>query len=282
MIARALTIPTLLVASIGGPYLVSNSPEWAESWSNAANRSLGPSGRTAATASTNLTAGPGSLLYPTAMPLGGTPGFSLADVFNLDVSKEWVYRSWPRKSTGLADLDTYGVRVPLVTGTQLHDLAGSLTYFFGNDGRVQRISFHGRTGDTTQLVMLLTQRYGLQRQSTVVAGEQLFQVQRKGQIFSELWTKPASVLWSSTPHASFSVDLELQRANATKPLPPRQPMVVQQAPPAAPPTQQAKAHEAATTAKAEQDPKEKWRAFFPRSRVPKSQVNNLGKRDHLW
>ncbi len=295
VIMRMLTIPTLLVASMGVPYVVSNSPEWAESWSHAANQSIDGRFQTSTSpyaAPANLTArmtaspsGPGSVLYPTAMPLGGTPGFSLADVFNLDVSKQWVYGSWPRKSTGLAEIDSYGVRVPLVTGTQLHDLAGSLTYFFGNDGRVKRISFHGRTGDTTQLVTLLTQRYGLQRQTTVVAGQQLFQIRRKGQVFSELRTKPASVLWASTPHDSFSVDLELQRADATKPLPSRHAVATAQPAPQQPPAQppnSARSREAIPTAEAEQDPREKWRAFFPRSRVPKSQVNNLGKRDHLW
>ena len=237
--------------------------------------------------------GPGAALYPTETPLEGLPAFSLHEVFNLNVTKEWVYQRWARKSTALSELGLFGIRVPLVTGTQLHDLAGSLTYFFDHAGRVQRISFHGTTGDTTQLVMLVTQQFGLQPQSTPVPGEQLFQVRRQNQVFSELRSRPAPVLWASSPHDSFAVDLELQRPDATTPLPSRLPPLssvqstaTQQQAVAAEAKQRAEqeAKHAAETAKKEKsvDPKEKWKAFFPRSRVPKPQVNSLDRRDQLW
>ena len=45
------------------------------------------------------------------VPVEGTPTFNLADVLRLDISKEWVYQRWPRKSTALSELDLYGVRV---------------------------------------------------------------------------------------------------------------------------------------------------------------------------
>ena len=157
-----------------------------------------------------------------------------------------------------------------MTGTQYHDLAGSLTYFFGSDGRVRRISFHGTTGDTSQLVMLAAQQYGLQRQSTPVASEQLFQIRRQNQVFSELRTRPAAVLWVSSPHDSFAVDLDLQRPDVSTPLPSRlPPLPVVKVPPLPQPVagQAATAQNSNKTASSGSsqqpvDPSEKVEAFF--------------------
>ena len=208
----------------------------------------------------------------------------------MNVSKEWVYQRWARKSTALSELGLFGIRVPLVTGTQYHDLAGSLTYFFGSDGRVRRISFHGTTGDTSQLVMLAAQQYGLQRQSTPVASEQLFQIRRQNQVFSELRTRPAAVLWVSSPHDSFAVDLDLQRPDVSTPLPSRlPPLPVVKVPPLPQPVagQAATAQNSNKTASSGSsqqpvDPSEKWKPFFPRSRVPVKQVDNLDRHRRMW
>lgn len=227
--------------------------------------------------------GPGTVLYPTSTPLEGAPSISLHEVFRFDISKEWVYRRWSRKSTALAELGLYGVRVPLVTGTKLHDLAGSLTYYFNEGGSVERISFTGRTGDTTQLAMLMMHRYGLQPQSTVVVGEQLLQQRYEEHVFSELRTRPAPVLWANSPHDSFAVELELQRPGATTPLPPRKLLV-----PSPPAEQQAAAvPEGEAEAEGEElaadaTPDEAWKTYSPRSRVPKEQVENLNRRSRLW
>lgn len=307
MFSRSLAIPVLLAASVGVPYVASNGPNWGKLWEGVPSdaKESSPGSASQPTGLDGLAAlgrggtfppqGPGKVLYPTTTPLEGIPSLSLHEVFRMDVDKAWVYQRWARKSTGLSELGLYGIRVPLVTGTKLHDLAGSLTYFFGEDGRMQRISFHGRTGDTTQLVMLLVQRYGLQRQSTVVVGEQLFQVRRKDDVFSEFRTRPAPVLWASSPHDSFTVDLELQRVDATTPLPTRllglpempdiaQPTAAQQATP--PPQEVAEkpstTDETATSKEPEQDEVKGWKAFFPRSRVPSEQVDSLEKRSRFW
>jgi hypothetical protein len=208
-------------------------------------------------------------------PLEGTPTYSLAEVLRLDVTKEWVYQRWARKSTALSELDLYGVRVPLVTGTRVHDLAGSLTYFFTPDGRLQRISFRGRTGDTTQLVALVTQRYGFQWQTPTAAGEQLLQVLNGDQILCELRTRPAPVLWSNSPNNSFSVNLELQNPATARPLKPILAPVPAAA--SAPPANQAAASPAGQVAAKKDDkpPEPGWKAFFPRSRTPQGQIKNL-------
>ncbi len=138
----------------------------------------------------------------------------------MDITKEWIYQRWARKSTGLADPELFGIRVPLVTGTGMSDLAGSLSYYFNAQGQVQHISFRGRTGDTTQLIQLLTSRYRL-KQMPAAPGEQLYQVLRRGRVQSELRTRPEAILWSTSPHNSFLVSLELERPGSNRTLPQR-------------------------------------------------------------
>lgn len=302
MFTRLAGVPVLMAAAVGIPYVVTNAPNIDKLFP-----SNSPQAQPSATAPKaellanlperrsrpELPQGPGETLYPVATPLEGVTAISLAEVFNFHVTKEWVYQRWSRKSTALSELGLFGIRVPLVTGTQLHDLAGSLTYFFGNDGRVHRIAFSGTTGDTTQLVMLLAQQYGLQPQSTAIAGEQLYQVRRQNAVFSELKTRPAPVLWSSSPHDSFAVDLQLQHPQITTPLPTPAPpaTIANQAAPSqtsntntAQPANQQQTNQEAEAAKeqTEVDPREKWEVFFPRSRVPKQQVNSLDRRGQLW
>ena len=301
MFSRLLSVPVLLAAAVGVPYVATHGPNIDGLFDRFQAATQTSPGKAQAALLKQVPGkvprrpgpqGPGAALYPTSAPLEGLPALSLHEVFNMNVSKEWVYQRWARKSTALSELGLFGIRVPLVTGTQLHDLAGSLTYYFSNSGRIERISFHGTTGDTTPLAMLVTQQYGLQQQTTPVAGEQLYQVRRKNQIFSELRSRPAPVLWASSPHDSFAVDMDLQRPDATTPLPSRLlPLPVVKTPPpqqnSATAAQQRRARDAkrgAKSAKSEKtvDPKEKWKAFFPRSRVPKKQVESLDRRGQLW
>lgn len=282
MFSRILGIPVLLGAAVAVPYLATNGPEGLKQWWNSVGAASSESGPDwpelpARDRLDPAPRGPGHEIYPVSTPLEGNPSVSLDEVFRFDVSKEWVYERWARKSTALAELGLYGVRIPLVTGTQIYDLAGSLTYFFDQSGKVQRISFKGNTGDTTKVVAL-AQQYGLQPQATAIVGEQLFQIKRGNDVFSELHTRPSSVLWSSSPHDSFAVELDLQRPEATTPLPSK-----------APPLPEVKNPPATAKSEGEQNAegekkgfRESMKAFFPRSRVPSEQVESLEKRDRMW
>ncbi len=313
MLFRLLSMPMLLAAAIGIPYLATNGAGFdglmqkfrsatrvKSGYTQAGNSPTGlfqrilPGQSRSAESQSPGPQGPGATLYQTVTPLEGLRAMSLNEVFNMNVSKEWVYQRWARKSTALSELGLFGIRVPLVTGTQLHDLAGSLTYYFSNNGRVERISFHGNTGDTTQLATLVAQQYALQQQATPVAGEQLYQIRRKNQVFSELRTRPAPVLWASSPHDSFAVDLDLQRPDAKTPLPSRLvPLPVAKTPPPAPAkpalsaAQQRRSRDAKISGRLSEKEiavkkKDGWKAFFPRSRVPKKQVESLERRGQLW
>jgi hypothetical protein len=147
---------------------------------------------------------------------------SAAQVLRFDVTKEWVCQNWTRKSTGPTDVGLLAIRVPLVMGTQMTSLVGSLTYFFDDRGQAQHISFHGKTGDATPLIQLMTQTYQFQ-QIPPPAGERVFEVRDGAGLHSELQLKPEAVLNSATPQQSVAVDLELARPGSPRVLPPREP-----------------------------------------------------------
>jgi hypothetical protein len=283
MFSRLRGIPVLMAAAVAVPYLSTNGSEGLKEWWNSVSASS-----TNANPASDLVLppadlnpaprGPGHEIFPISTPLEGIRSVSLEEVFRFDVTREWVYERWARKSTALADLGLYGIRVPLVTGTQIHDLAGSLTYFFDSNGQVQRISFKGNTGDTTRIVMLAVQRYGLQQQNSQFVGEQIFEVRRGDDVFSELRTRPSSVLWSSSPHESFDVELTLQGPNATTPLPRRLAPVPELPPVAEKTTEQVESE----TKEKKEGFRESLKAFFPRSRVPSGQVENLERQEMIW
>ena len=292
MFSRLISVPVLLGAAVGVPYVATNGTNVEGLFGGSGKNSSGTQLEAPAVLSKQqpLTgaAGHGSTIHPTQTPLEGLPTLSLYEVFDMNVSKEWVFQRWPRKSTSLSELGLFGIRVPLVTGTQLHDLAGSLTYLFGADGRVSRISFHGTTGDPTRVAMLATQQYRLQPQPAPSVGEQLFQIRHESQVFSELRVRPAAVLWANSPHDSYAVDMELQRPGVTTPLPSRLPPLppVNAASQAAANKQIAAQNPAAATKPAStsgaSDPSENWNSYFPRSRVPAKQVDGLESRGRMW
>jgi hypothetical protein len=186
-----------------------------------ATRSVPAHGISAAPIAAPLPA-PASPQQGSAVPLD-SPRFNSVDQFlRFDVTKEWVYRYWSRKSTGPTDVGLFSVRVPLVMGTQRTSLAGSLTYYFNSNGAVEHISFRGRTADTTPLVNFLMRTYEFQRVEGPV-GEQVYQVQRRKRVQSELRTWPAAILNSGSPHSSIAVELELARPGSARFLPPRGP-----------------------------------------------------------
>ena len=153
---------------------------------------------------------------PTSMtpsPLETLPTPSLAEVLRFDVSVEWVMQRWPRVSTGLQYLQLQGYRVPLVSGTSLQDVAGSLTYYFNAGQQVQRITLRGTTGDPSVLVALLTARYHYTRRLTNDPGVVLFEaVDSNNQPAGTLKIRSAKVIKANQPRSRFEVDLVMERS----------------------------------------------------------------------
>jgi hypothetical protein len=162
-----------------------------------------------------MTPGPGQSIAPAAAHQATDPSTigirPLHEVLSFDRTPAWVLGNWPRVTTSLADLQTQGYRVPLVTGTREADLAGSLTYYFGNQ-RLERILFQGTTGDARQLVTLLGAQFGFSRELTDDPSVYLYRVRRGSRVVSELRIKPAPVIRKSEGNARFDVNLYLERA----------------------------------------------------------------------
>jgi hypothetical protein len=219
----------------------------------------------------------------------------------MDVSKEWVYQRWPRKSNATADLDLMGVRVPLVTGTQMHDVAGSLTYYFNSAGQVQKLAFKGRAGDPRAVIGLATGPYGLQP-APAPPGEQLWQLRRGPDVLSQLRVESAPVVWESAPHDVFAIDLVLQRPQGARPINEldeavaemlqQQQQQLQQklaaipppAPPPPPAAAPASASAAPDAAKAAEPAASQstWETWFPRSRLSKEQTEQFYETLRGW
>jgi len=141
---------------------------------------------------------------------GATPTeVDLADVFRFDVTPGWVMQRWPWVSTGLAQLPLQGYRVPLVSGAALDALAGSLTYYFHAQQKVQRITFQGMTGDVNKLLRILISRYGFGRRLTNDPGLFRYEVpQSRGEAASFLNVRLAE---PNAPYRRYRLDLAIER-----------------------------------------------------------------------
>lgn len=145
------------------------------------------------------------------IPLEGAGVQDLARVFRFDVTTSWVLEHWSRVSTGLAEMEKQGYRVALVSGTRPDDVAGSLTYYFGPDQHVERITFYGSTGDARRLVAVLATQHGFLRVLTDDPGLFMYQVKEHGKPISELRIRASRVVRAEAPNSRFEVALIMQR-----------------------------------------------------------------------
>jgi len=200
-----------LLGSVGLPYALSSSPGVDALWRQIGSFSGWSGGGVQAALKTGSTIAPSAPRTDGTNPrLTGAPIENLAEVLRFDVTTAWVLGRWPRVSTSLAELDVQGYRVPLVTGTQPDDLAGSLTYYFDKRQRVERITFSGSTGDARRLVALLALEHGFVRQMTSDPALYLYQVKEHGRVTSELTIKASSVIRIEDAHRRFNVSLVMR------------------------------------------------------------------------
>jgi hypothetical protein len=134
-------------------------------------------------------------------------------LLSFDITPAWVMNNWQRVSTRLAEFDLEGLRVPLVTGTEVDDLVGTMTYYFDRRQTLQRIAFDGFTGEPTPLVKVMTEELALQAEPWLGAG---FYVNRNStkQLSSVLRISHASVIRASESRRRYTVEFELNRAGS--------------------------------------------------------------------
>ncbi len=139
------------------------------------------------------------------------PPHTLAEVLRFDITVPWIIAHWPRVSAGLSELDLHGYRVPLVTGTGESDLAGSLTYYFNKKQQLDRIIFHGTSGDPRPLITIVGNNFQLERVIVNDPGLAFYQRTSWGKSHSELLIRPARVLRSNDPHKRYEIEMALKR-----------------------------------------------------------------------
>jgi hypothetical protein len=219
---RSSTILLFLVSSVGVPYAITNASKLRDEWlgqSNAAETSPADAAMHSFTTPGVTTAGPSPMRSSLPMsqydrpsgPLDRIEQQPIERVFRFDITTQWVLGTWTRVSTSLADLDLQGYRMTLVTGTTPADLAGSLTYYFNPQQRVQRIIFTGNTGDARRLVHFLATEHRFERKIVPDPGLFLYQVTDKRKVISELRIKPMPIVRGEVQRARFDVTLVMER-----------------------------------------------------------------------
>ncbi len=139
------------------------------------------------------------------------PPHTLAEVLRFDITVPWIIAHWPRVSAGLSELDLHGYRVPLVTGTGESDLAGSLTYYFNKKQQLDRIIFHGTSGDPRPLITIVSANFELKRVIVSDPGLAFYQRKSWGKSHSELLIRPARVLRANDPNKRYEIEMAIKR-----------------------------------------------------------------------
>ncbi len=141
--------------------------------------------------------------------IGGGAVHDLREVLRFDIAPGWLPQRFARVSTVTSNVQMDGLRVPLITGTQPKDIAGTLTYFFDASHALKRINLHGLTGDPTQLANLMVQYYQLKPEQSL--GGQLFTTRWNNRITSVLQIAPAPILYAGADHSKYIIFLELNQ-----------------------------------------------------------------------
>ena len=222
---RRFFLLPMLLAAVGAPFLLMGKDwrgtlaKWSKSGSDDSSGQFDPlvdgTGQAAAfgVPGTSGSAGGGGSSEAVAEPrLEGFPVADMQEVFRFDIAPAWVTSRWARVSTVRANPALSGLRVPLVTGTGIDDLAGSLTYYFDDQHQVQRITFQGTTGDARRLVAFLTQHFRFEPKPTLDAG--MYVRSWNGRPTDGLRISYAPVILANEARSRLDVMLELNRPDS--------------------------------------------------------------------
>ncbi|HEY2826600.1 MAG TPA: DUF6690 family protein [Pirellulales bacterium] len=217
MFRKTVTAAGVFGAAIGVPYVASN---WSQLKANvfgtgAPNSSAGsyqPISASGYSAVPELPA-----LSPAGVPLGSglnpkadeTPIIEMTEAFRWEVTPQSVMSHWPRVSSGLPGENLQGMRVALISGLRMDDVAGSLTYYFTAAQKCAKITFSGTTGDPSRLVGLLVDRYGFKPVGSTDPGVMRYEIRWMGDAHSWLIIRPSAIVRSSSPYARYEVQASI-------------------------------------------------------------------------
>ena len=141
-----------------------------------------------------------------ANPVDFVMPIQLSDVFRYDVTLNSIRSRWDRVSSTPMFDGLVGYRVALVTGTNSWDIHGSLTYYFDEYQKCQRITFRGWAGDSTRLVQLL-QQHDFKKQPSQNAGFYLAKSRRR--LKGALLMKHPTVMYRDNRMQQVAIVLEM-------------------------------------------------------------------------
>ena len=232
---RKASLAAILVGAVGVPYAVWNGDDamqMTEGWFSGdteAEADAQPNPPVSRPTSFNFTQPqlardyydtiaevPGTVVDPWSQGQATATGpvaISIAEVLDMNITHAWVTQRFTRVTTTLADAGYDGLRVPLVTGTNETALTGSLTYYFDRSKTLQRITFHGTTGNTQELAAMLTQVLEFEKKKCL--GGELYTRGWTGGTNSICRIRPASVLQAGAQSSRYEVLLEMNRPGWT-------------------------------------------------------------------
>jgi hypothetical protein len=218
MLKRGPLFAAGLSAAIFGPIALSSwdsvSQSAASAWKSVAGGdpakpalNVSPTPKSASS-DASLRAGGGSASLHSSAGVSPLP-ISLVEALSFDITPAWIFSRWPHVLT-TADAGKFqGYRVPLVTGTAEHDVAGTLTYYFSSQPELKRIKLSAVTGDPAQLVSLVTSRFGFKPQPSPGPGVHLYQILYGKRPNSQLLIRMHETIRNDRPLRRFDIDLEI-------------------------------------------------------------------------
>lgn len=174
---------------------------------------------TSAGAFASTAEGPGmNAAYATpARPGDGPVPFD--QIVRFDLTPDSITQNWSRVTTTQSENFLLGMRVAVVTGPEISDLAGSMTYYFDEQDQLQRISLQGFTGDASRLIAHCEQGYKLEKQASLDAG--MYIATWNGMPTSVLHVARAPVIRADSPRTQYYVTLEINRPSSRMQLSPQ-------------------------------------------------------------
>jgi len=132
-----------------------------------------------------------------------------AEIFRFDLTPNHIMDRWEQVSASLRHLDLHGYRVPLVTGIEQTDLAGSLTYYFDTRQQLRRITFVGTTANPLRLSQFMMNQYGFRR---VVNNDPRRESYTGGQaVRGYLSIAPSELIDRNSSTMNFTIELRMER-----------------------------------------------------------------------
>ena len=210
-VRRRALLAAAAVGAVSTPYMMSSTGPMSWFSSRGQEAQMVPAGDEAASPAARPVSASSPVPFTSPLPREGYPVMHVGELIQFGVTPDWVVRRWPTVYTLTNQTDLAGYRVPVVTGEMDYDLAGSLTYYFDRDRKLQKMEFHGTTGDPRMLVQFVTTKHGLRRLESESAGRQVYQLKWGGKPVSELRVETAAVLSADAPHRRYHVHLLLAR-----------------------------------------------------------------------